>query len=329
MSQTRHKVLITTVPFGKIDSKPLDMLRQAEGVETIINPIGRRLTSPELTELIRDVSVLIAGTEPILRESLEAAEKLKIICRVGIGLDNVDLATARKLGVKVTYTPDAPAPAVAELTIAHMLNLCRSLGHADRELRRGVWSRPMGSRLATSIIGIIGAGRIGKLVIRHLSGFEPSRVLVNEIIDIGDLCAEFGCIDATKDEIFEEADIISLHVPLSSLTRNMVGREQFEKMKPTALLINTARGGIVDEDELFRALDRGDIAGAAVDVFEQEPYDGRLLQLDNCALSCHMGSCTEDCRFAMELQAVEDALRFINGEPLKDAVPEEEYQEHL
>jgi D-3-phosphoglycerate dehydrogenase len=150
--------------------------------------------------------------------------------------------------------------------------------------------------------------------------------MVNEIIDIGDLCREHGCVEASKQQIFGEADVISLHVPLTRLTRDMIAAEQLAQMKPSALVVNTSRGGIINEADLCRALERGVIAGAAVDVFEEEPYHGPLLRLENCVLSCHLGSCTQDCRFAMELQAVEDGLRFIRGEPLKDEVPEQEYE---
>lgn len=325
MSPSPHKVLVTTVPFGEIDRKPLDLLDATPGVETLINPIGRRLKPPELTELIRDVTVLVAGTEPIGRESLEAAERLQIICRVGIGLDNVDLATTRRLGIKVTYTPDAPAPAVAEMTIGHMLNLCRHLGRADRGLRQGIWQRPMGVRLRNSTVGIIGAGRIGSRVLRHLSGFAPKKVLVNDIVDVSELCAQYGAETASKEQIYAEADIISLHVPLTPLTDNLINWEVIQRMKRSAVVLNTARGGMINEEELYRALKEGLIAGAAVDVFEMEPYTGPLRELENCVLSCHMGSCTVDCRFAMELEAVEDGLRHINGEPLKSEVPETEY----
>ena len=321
-----HKALITTVPFGAIDPKPLKLLQAHEGMEVLVNPIGRRLTSPELTELIGDVTVLIAGTEPITKDSLERAEKLQIICRVGIGLDNVDLITARQRDIKVAYTPDAPAPAVAELTMAHILNLLRFLGRAEREMRKKVWFRRMGRRIATSTVGIIGAGRIGGRVIRHLSGFRPQRLLVNDLVDISQLCANFDCIKASKEQIYSEADVISLHLPLTPLTHNLIGIEQLRTMKRSAVLINTSRGGMVNEQDLYDALQAEEISGAAVDVFEDEPYAGPLLELENCVLSCHMGSCTEDCRFTMELEAVEEALRFLRGNPLVNEVPAQEYE---
>lgn len=317
------KVLVTTVPFGTIDSQPLDLLAGQKGLETVINPIGRRLTSPELGDLIGDVSILIAGTEPIERSSLERAAKLKIICRVGIGLDNVDLECAAERGIKVTYTPDAPAPAVAELAIGQMLNLCRFLARTDQDMRQGIWKRRMGRRLATSTIGVIGAGRIGSRVLRHLSGFAPNQVLVNDIVSIDQLCSETGATFASKDRIFAEADIISLHVPLDASTRDLVSMPQFEQMKSSAILINTARGGIVNEADLLIALQNETIAAAAMDVFEQEPYEGPLRFQDNCILSSHIGSCTTDCRFAMELEAVEDALRHVRGETLHNEVPME------
>jgi len=207
-----------------------------------------------------------------------------------------------------------------------MLNLARHMNRADRDLRQGVWKRRMGIRLANATIGIIGAGRIGTRVIRHLSGFAPKKILVNDVIDISALCAQTGCVQATKEEIYRQADIISLHVPLTKETYSLVGTEQFAMMKPSAMVINTARGGIVNEAELHQALEQQTIAAAACDVFEQEPYDGPLASLENSSLTNHLGSCTTDCRFAMELEAVEEGLRHVRGEPLVNEVPDSEYQ---
>jgi len=323
MNQNSWKILVTTVPFGEADPMPLELLKTA-GVAFDLNPFGRRFQENELAERIGPYHVLIAGTEPITRAVMERAPNLQHISRVGIGLDSVDLIAARELGIQVSYTPDAPAPAVAELTVAQMLNLLRHLPQADRGMRRGIWKRLMGRRLAECVVGIIGLGRIGKRVARHLSGFG-SKILVNDIAPDLEFIEKHGLIEAAKEQIYAESDIITLHVPLTQETRGLIGPRELAMMKPDALLINTARGGIVDEAALAAALRTGKLGGAAVDVFEQEPYTGALTGIENCLLTCHMGSCSVDCRARMEREATEEALRFVRNEPLRSLVPESEY----
>lgn len=320
------KILITTVPFGEFDATPLTLLQEAAGeAQFVVNPIGRKLKEHELAELAPEFDVLIAGTEPITRRVMEAAPKLKLISRVGIGLDSVDLQAARELGIAVSYTPDAPAPAVAELTLAHMLNLLRHLPIIDRKMRGGTWHRMTGERLALQTVGIVGTGRIGSRVLRHLQGFAPARILVHDIAPNAHLYAQYNAEHVDKETLYREADIISLHVPLTRQTRGMISARDIALMKPTARLLNTARGGIIHEGDLYNALVEQRIAGAAVDVFEEEPYTGALATLENCFISCHMGSMTQDCRAKMELEATAEALRFVRSEPLQGAVPAYEY----
>src|SRR5439155_18902513 len=175
-----RRVLITTVPFG-LQPRPLERL-QTEGIEYVINPIGRRLKEDELAQLIRDFDVVIAGTEPITARVMDGAGRLQLISRVGIGLDRVDLPAARARGIQVSYTPEAPSPAVAELTIGLMLALLRDIPATDRVMRQGVWRRSMGRRLSAMTVGVVGVGRIGKRVIRHLvGGFHGVRILANDL----------------------------------------------------------------------------------------------------------------------------------------------------
>lgn len=321
-----HRVLITTVPFGAVDPKPLRLLESTPGVDYVINPIGRKLKEAELVELAKDFSIIIAGTEPITRKVMENAPRLKLIARVGIGLDSVDLAAARDLGIAVSYTPNAPSPAVAELTIAHMINMLRQIPLVDRKLRAGVWQRIHGERLANMTIGIIGTGRVGSRVLRHLQGFRPKRILVNDLKPDPGLYEMYQAEFVDKETIFRESDIISLHVPLTPLTHDLVNKESIGTMKRGVFLINTSRGGIINEQDLYHALSEHAIGAAAIDTFESEPYNGNLIELDNCYLSCHMGSMTNDCRAAMEIQATEEACRFVRKEPLRQVVPDEEYE---
>lgn len=323
-ASVKLKALITTAPFATYTNLPLEMLT-ASGVDFTINPFGRRLTEAELADLAVDFDIVIAGTEPISRKVFDAAPNLQLVARVGIGLDNVDLHVARERRIAVTYTPDAPAPAVAELAIGNMLTLLRSTHIANLEIRRGEWSRIFGRRIPEVTIGVIGAGRIGGRVLRHLSAFGNPRMLVNDIRTNTSIAPELKLEWVSKDEIFEQADVITLHVPLTRETLGLVGERELRKMKPDALLINTARGGIIDEDALYQVLKKGHLGGVAIDVFTEEPYKGPLTEFDRCLLTSHMGSMSVDCRSRMEVEATEEATRLATGKPFKSLVPDSEY----
>jgi D-3-phosphoglycerate dehydrogenase len=318
------KALVTTVPFGATNRLPIELL-EAAGIDYLINPLGRKLTEDELAGMVTDFDVLIAGTETISDKVMHSGSRLRLISRVGIGLDSVDLLAARRRRIAVSYTPDAPAPAVAELSIGLILSLLRGVHIANAELHRGVWHRYFGRRVSEVTFGIVGAGRIGGRVLRFLAGLGATQILVNDI-DSGRLAipgVELAWV--SKDELFRQADVISLHVPLTVLTKNLIRNEQLRAMKSDALLINTSRGGIVNESDLVAALEAGHLGGAAIDVFEHEPYAGDLARIDRCLLTSHMGSMSVDCRTRMEIEATEEAVRFSTGQPLSGLVPPEEY----
>lgn len=318
------KVLITTVPFGDKNPLPLNHLTN-NGINYLINPIGRKLTEDELSEMVSDFDVIIAGTEKISAKVMENSKNLKFISRVGIGLDSVDLLEAKSRGIVVSYTPDAPAPAVTDLTMGLMYSLLRKTNIANIQMHEGKWHRYFGSRLDSSIIGIIGVGRVGSKVINNLVALGCRKILY---YDKKVVLEDYGknVLLASKDDIYKNADIISLHLPLDSDTKNMITDKELKTMKKNAVLINTARGGIINEQDLYLALMNKRIAGAAIDVFENEPYDGNLKELDNCILTSHMGSMTIDCRTRMEIEATEEAVRFLTGKPLQGIVPIEEYE---
>lgn len=318
------KVLITTVPFGDKNRLPLEQL-EAAGIDYLINPLGRKIKEDELAEMVSDFDALIAGTEPITEKVMAQAKCLKLISRVGIGLDSVDLLAAERRGIQVSYTPDAPAPAVAELTIGLMLALLRSVHVANVQLHRGEWQRHFGRRIPDVTIGIIGTGRIGGRVLRRLSAFGTPRILVNDTHPNPHVAPQLKLEWVDKETIYREADVISLHVPLTAQTKNMIRREHLLQMKQDAMIINAARGGIINEQDLAAVMTAGHLSGAAIDVFNQEPYTGELAQIDRCLLTSHMGSMSIDCRTRMEIEATEEAVRFITGQPLQGLVPPEEY----
>jgi D-3-phosphoglycerate dehydrogenase len=319
------KVLITTVPFGDKNRLPLEILKDA-GIEYLINPLGRKLKEEELVEMVSDFDALIAGTEPITDKVISAASKLKLISRVGIGLDSVDLLEAERRGVNVSYTPDAPAPAVAELTIGLMLSLLRSVHVVNAQMHQGEWYRHFGRRIPEVTIGIIGTGRIGGRVLRHLAGFGKPRILVNNTNPNLEVAPELKLEWVGKEEIYRHADLISLHVPMTVQTKNMIQREQLLMMKPDAMIINTSRGGIINEYDLAEVLSTGHLNGAAIDVFDEEPYTGKLAQIERCLLTSHMGSMSIDCRTRMEIESTEETVRFLTGKSLRGLVPPEEYE---
>ena len=319
------RALITTIPYAEKDATPLRLL-QAAGIDYTINPLARKITELELSELIANFDILIAGTEPITEQVLARAQQLKLISRVGIGLESVDLIAAQRRGIQVCYTPDAPAPAVAEFTIGLILAVLRQIPLANAQMQAGVWQRHFGRRLAACTVGIIGVGRIGSRVIQHLQGFGPPRIMVNDIAREPTLGSRYPLQWASKEEIYKDADIISLHLPLTHITRNLIRTEQLLMMKPDAVLINTARGGVIHEQELAAVLRAGHLAGAAIDVFEREPYSGELAGIERCVLTAHMGSMSVDCRTRMEIEATKEAVRFVSGQQLLSPVPPEEYE---
>src|SRR5262245_2543504 len=192
------RVLITTSPFAESGPGALRLL-DGEGIAYDLNPFGRRLRAEELAELIGPYEVMIAGTEPITESALDRAPHLRLIAHTGIGLDNIPLAAARARGIAVTYTPSAPSPAVAELTIGQMLALLRRTAKADRDLRKGVWNRWIGRRLSGLTVGVIGVGRVGRLVVRHLHAFDPVRILGNDLITDEQSARQAGFVWADKE----------------------------------------------------------------------------------------------------------------------------------
>jgi D-3-phosphoglycerate dehydrogenase len=317
-------VIVTTTPFGTVDPTVLGLLEDSGHTWRVSEELRSERTPARVLATIDQARVVVAGTEPYPATVIEGATRLEAICRVGIGLDNVDLLAAEARDVALTYTPDGPSPAVAELTVGLIVDVLRGVSQADRTLRAGTWGRIAGRRIAEVTVGIVGAGRIGRRVAQHLAGGFPGvRLLAH---DLAPDPALDGVVEwVGLERLLAESDVVSIHLPRTPATLGLFDASMLARLKPDAALINTARGGIVDEDALYEALHTGTLRAAAIDVFEDEPYAGPLTGLDTVVLTCHMGSMTDDCRGRMEREAVEDALRFLRGEPLARPVPAEEY----
>ncbi len=291
------QVLISTSSFNLANFAQLSDLEKA-GVEVKLNPFAARLTEKQVIDLLgTDTIGLIAGLEPLTKNVLQAAKSLKVIARVGTGLDSVDLVAAKELEIIVLNTPDAPTKAVAELTIAHILGLLRHLSQADRQIRNGIWKGLMGSLLETKTVGIVGFGRIGKRVATLLTAFGASVLISDAQVKSGDFQ------NVGLDELCTRSDIVSLHLPYSEATHHIIDEKRINLMKKGSFIVNISRGGLVDEAMLLVALKSGHLAGAGLDCFEQEPYEGELRNLENVQITAHMGSYARETRDLMEQEA--------------------------
>lgn len=317
------KVFISTYPFSRSSPEPLAILEKS-GFEFIINPLKRKLTGQELFEHAKDCEAIIAGTED-LNVLVDHSKKLRLISRIGIGLDSVPLQKCLDKHIQVCYTPDAVTDAVAELTISLLIASSRQIVAADKGVREKTWKRLEGKAVKEMTIGLIGFGRIGKRVAELLTAFRPTEVLVNDLLDksaeIEKLRSHgLNIRHVDVDTLIKSSDAVSLHLPYTNKSKNILSRESMQTMVANPIIINTARGGLIDEEALYDLLKSGRIFSAALDVFTQEPYLGRLAELDNITLTQHMGSCSLEARKAMESEAASDVIRFFRGERLQSPV---------
>lgn len=294
------KIVTTTTTFGLFDKGPLLMLKQ-KGHNVVVNPYKRKLEETELISLCQDADGMIAGTERLNGKVLEQLPRLKVISRCGVGTENVDLKKAKQLNIKVLNTPQAPALAVAELTVGFILNLLRKVGVMDRNIRAGQWKKEMGSLLAGKKVGVIGFGRIGGKVAGLLKPFSCEVRFSDPVVKDG----KCGLRRVSLTQLLKWADIVSIHAAGSKLLMN---KKELAAMKRGAWLINVSRGALVDENALLNALKSGQLSGAALDVFSHEPYKGPLSDLDNVILTPHIGSYAQEARVQMEMEAARNLL---------------------
>lgn len=308
------RVLVTPTSFGRHDPTLHEHLEaQVRAVE--YNNRGRPLTSEELIELIPTYHGLIAGLDDIDRHVLDAADRLKVIARYGVGVDNVDLEAAAEHGIVVCNTPGANADSVAELTIGLMLALSRRLCSGSTATKAGEWPRIDGGMLGGKVIGLVGFGAIGQAVARLLRGFD-CQLLAYDPVPAEEQARALHVSLVSLEVVQRSSDLISLHCPLTESTGDMVDAEFLSAMKPGAYLINTARGELVDEQALAAAIERGHLAGAGLDVLRQQPPNlpHPLLELEAVIATPHTGSHTDGAVNAMGWRSLEDCLAVLQGD---------------
>ena len=309
------KLVISTSSFD-VDHNPHIQHLLQEGMHIAGNSYGRKLTEDEAIELLgADAVGMIAGIEPLTERVFASAKSLKVVSRCGSGLDSVDLAAAKRYGIAVLNTPEAPAQAVAELTMGLMLSALRRICQTDRLLRAGEWPRMQGQLLAAQVVGIVGFGRVGRRVARLCQAFNAEVVAHDSYVEQ----SPQGIKLIPLEKLLAEADVITLHLTYDADTHHLLDAEAFARMKPGAVVINTARGGLIDEIALAEALISGQLGAAALDVFEQEPYHGPLLKCDKAILTSHIGSLARESRQRMEAEAAENLLRgLVNAGLIRD-----------
>jgi D-3-phosphoglycerate dehydrogenase len=282
----------------------------ANGIELVIPPVSERLSERKLLQLVGDIDGAICGDDQFTERVLRAAPRLKVISKWGTGIDSIDQKTAARLGIAVRNTPSAFSQPVADTVLGYVLSFARKLPWMDRDVRAGKWRKLPSVSLHECPLGVIGIGNVGKAVVRRAIAFGM-KVLGNDIVEMPlEFVAETGVEMVTKDELLHQADFVSLNCDLNPTSYHLMSHQQFVQMKDTAYLINTARGHIIDEPALIRALQEKYIAGAALDVFETEPLpsDSPLRQIDNVLLAPHNANSSPEAWERVHINTIRNML---------------------
>ena len=308
------KVLVTATNYSRY-CRPGKQILEEAGCEIIENPHGRPYTTEELKAIVGDVDGVIAGVDTWNEEIFQLAPRLKVLARFGVGVDNFDLEAAKKHGITVCNCPGINSSAVAEQAMALMLALLRRVPELNKSIRSGEWTRPMFHEMKSRTVGFLGFGAIARSTAEKLGGFHPSMLAYDKYPNV-EAAEKLGVKIATLDRVLAESDILSIHLPAAEDTFHLIGEENIKKMKDGVLIVNTARGSIVDEKAVADAMKSGKIGGLATDVFESEPVDlqNPLFGFDNYIAGPHIAAETyENCE-ETSIMTAESVLKVFRGE---------------
>jgi len=297
------KVAISTSSFAQSDPAPLEKLLE-NNIQVVENPFGRKLTESEVITHLQGVDGLLAGLEPLTAKVFKSSPQLRAIARVGIGMDNVDTSAAEMAGIMVSNTPEGPTAAVAEMTIAAALALSRQILPANNALHNKQWAKSIGHGLKNLKVLIIGFGRIGQATAKLFKYFGSEVFICDPYVPPTEVSMDAKFVGL--DEGLAFCDIVSLH---AGGEEPVLTKHNMVNIKPGMILLNSARGNLVDESALIEALDAGTVASAWLDVFPQEPYSGKLTGYEQVLLTPHMSTYSVQCRKDMEMAAVDNLLR--------------------
>jgi D-3-phosphoglycerate dehydrogenase len=315
------KILVTPTSFGPNSKSPAKDALERFASEIVYNPHGRPLQPGELLELLGGVEGVVAGVDYFDASVFAGApDSLKVVSRYGTGYDRVDIAAAARRGIIVTNTPGVNSESVADLAFALMLAAARRTPALDASVKRGEWPRTTGVELYGKTLGILGLGAIGRAVARRAQGFSM-RVLAYDPYMDEKYARKNGIQPCAFDEAVQASDILSLHMPLTDATRGCINAGTIARMKPGAIVVNTARGGLIDEDAAYEALVSGQLGGLGLDAFAIEPPGkNKLLELDNVVATPHAGSSTKEATLGMGVMAVQNLIDVLTGKPCRNVI---------
>lgn len=302
------RVAVTPPAFCKSSSLRTEL--SSHFPDVVFNEKYKYLSGSELIEFLKDADAAIIGRDRVNADLVRSLPRLKMISKYGVGMDNIDQEALRLANIEFRVTYGINRRSVTELTLGFMIGLCHNMGSAD--LKNGVWVRDGGQNFSGKTIGIIGCGNVGQELVRMLQPFQ-CRIKVRDIADRSEFCRQWGAKEMGFDDLIAEADIVTLHVPLTEDTKNFINKPVFEKMKSSAFLVNTSRGRVVHQEDLHHALVSGEIAGAGLDVFAEEPpTDTDFLQLPNLMVTPHIGGNTLEAVDAMGKAAIQNLVEYYN-----------------
>ena len=308
MDERTPRIAVTPPAFCKSPSLKTELLGHFPN--PAFNEKDRYLAGPELVDFLADADAALIGRDSINTELIGSLPKLRMVAKYGVGLDNLDQEALSCAGIELRVAFGTNRRSVAELTLGFMIGLCHNMSSGSEELKRGVWHREGGQELTGKSLGIIGCGNVGQELVRLLQPFQ-CRIWVHDIADRSKFCRKFGAVETGFEEIIEEVDILTLHVPLTENTENLIDKSVLATMKPSAFLINTSRGRVVNQGDLHQALVSGEIAGAGLDVFwEEPPIETEFLQLPNLMVTPHIGGNARESIDAMGRVAIQNLVDY-------------------
>lgn len=306
------KVLVTSRSFGKVSSEPIDLLKK-NGIEV---DIVKGLKEEEIGEY----NAIIVGNDKITRGILEKAKNLKIICKHGVGVDNIDLESAKEFGIRVTNVPNTNSDAVADLAFGLILDLARRITNTFIRVKGGLWEPTIGVDVHHKILGIVGLGAIGKRVAKRASGFDMTVLAYDPYIS--SLPREYAFVNLVSlEDVLKNADFLTIHAPLTKETKGLIGRREIEMMKRGSFIINAAREGIVDESAVYEFLKNGHLGGAGFDVIEKDsPVKDLLLSMENVIILPHMGMYSKETINSVSMACAINIVKYLRGEDPENIV---------
>ena len=300
------EIFIAPSSFGCHSNQSIKLLEEQDFIYTK-NLKNRKLSANEILELAYEADGIIAGTEIYSNDVINNLPKLKVISRLGVGLDNINFQIADKKRIKV-YNTNSPAPAVAELILGLILDLARQISYHNNYLKKGKWDKNMGTLLGGKTLGIIGLGSVGKAFIELVQGFKL-KILAYDLVEDDTLKKKYNVEYCDLDRLLKNSNFVSINLNLTSLTKNMINKTRLDLMRSDSILVNTSRAEIVDENALYYALKNKKLGGAGIDVFKEEPYSGKLIELENTILTPHIGSYAKEIRIKMEIEATQNLIK--------------------